>query len=219
VLKLSSNITTPKLISATDILVRITHAALNPGGSIMMQLCPMLFRTEPAIPELDFSGKIVAIGSEVPFSRGLSVGSPVFGSVPVRSHLRAGAGALAEYVVVGAETVVRKPENASFEEAAGLTVVGCTAVPLIQRANLKRGDSVLVNGASGGIGSMVVQLAKEAVGESGKVVAICSGRNLELVKSLGADEVSPSSCRGCFWQLSLVMLLRCRANLSPRNRL
>jgi reticulon-4-interacting protein 1, mitochondrial len=195
VLQLSPDVTLPGKFSATDdVLVRVTHAALNPGGSIMMQLCPMFFRAKPAIPELDFSGEIVAIGSEVPVSRALSVGSPVFGSISIESHLRLGVGALAEYVIVTATNVVRKPENMSFEEAAGLAVVGCTAVPLIEGAKLGRGDSVLVNGASGGIGTMVVQLAKEAVGESGKVVAICSSRNLELVKSLGADEVSSFKC-------------------------
>jgi NADPH:quinone reductase-like Zn-dependent oxidoreductase len=61
---------------------------------------------------------------------------------------------------------------------------------LIEKAQLKSGDAVLVNGASGGIGTLVVQMAKDIVGESGRVVAICSGRNVELVKGLGADEVS-----------------------------
>lgn len=61
---------------------------------------------------------------------------------------------------------------------------------MIEKAQLKSGDAVLVNGASGGIGTLVVQMAKDIVGESGRVVAICSGRNVELVKGLGADEVS-----------------------------
>ena len=61
---------------------------------------------------------------------------------------------------------------------------------MLEKAQLKRGDAVLINGASGGIGTLVVQMAKDTVGESGRVVAICSGRNVELVKGLGADEVS-----------------------------
>jgi len=155
----------------------------------MMQLCPFILRTSPAIPELDFSGTIVSVGPDVPASRNLEPGTPVFGSVLVGTHVRTGSGALAEYVAVEAGSVVRKPENASFEEAAGLGVAGSTAVALIEKAGLKEGESVLVNGASGGIGTMVVQLAKEAVGQSGKVVAICSGKNIEMVKKLGADEV------------------------------
>ena len=189
VLSLTPDIKKPTIKSSTDVLVRISHAAFNPGGSIMMQLCPALFRSMPAIPELDFSGTIVAAGSAVPESRNLVAGTTVFGSVLVGPHLRAGAGALAEYVVVAAESVVRKPGNVSFEEAAGLSVAGSTALLLAEKAGLKRGDSVLINGASGGIGTMVVQMAREAVGQSGRVVAVCSGRNVELAEKLGADEV------------------------------
>lgn len=86
--------------------------------------------------------------------------------------------------------MVRKPDNASFEQAAGLGVAGCTALLLVKKARLKRGDSVLVNGASGGIGTIVMQLVREVVGDSGRVVAVCSGRNLEMVGKLGANEVS-----------------------------
>jgi NADPH:quinone reductase-like Zn-dependent oxidoreductase len=113
----------------------------------------------------------------------------VFGSVLIGPHLKLAAGSLAEYVAVAATSVVRKPDRASFEEAAGLPVAGCVALTLIDAARLKAGDTILVNGASGGIGTIVVQLAKKLVGESGRVVAICSGRNVELVNSLGADEV------------------------------
>ena len=190
VLTLSADVETPTLVSGTDVLVRVTHAALNPGASIMMQLCPSILRHHPAIPELDFSGIIVATGSAVSDSRNLAAGTPVFGSVPVAAHVRAGVGAMAEYIVVAATCVVPKPTTASLEEAAGLPIAGCTAIPLIDRARLKRGNSVLINGASGGIGTLVVQMAREAVGESGKVVAICSEQNFDVVKELGADEVS-----------------------------
>lgn len=154
-----------------------------------MQICPSFLRAKPAIPELDFSGIVVDVGSDVPASRNLAAGVPVFGSVLVGPHVSAGIGSLAEYVVVPATGVVRKPENLTLEKAAGLGVSGCTMLALMDRAKLEKGDKVLVNGASGGIGSMVVQLAKEAVGETGRVVAICSGANVEMVKKLGADEV------------------------------
>jgi len=190
VLTLSPNTKIPTITSPTDVLVRVTHAALNPGGSIMMQFCPFLFRSKPAIPELDFSGTITTASSAVPESRELTPGTPVFGYVSVGLHLGAGAGTLAEYIAVPAVSVVRKPSNISFEEAAGLGITGCTAITLVEKARLKRGDSVLINGASGGVGTIVMQLAREVVGESGRVVAICSGRNIEIVKELGADEVS-----------------------------
>lgn len=80
-------------------------------------------------------------------------------------HLSAGAGALAEYVAIDVTTVVKKPDEASLEEAAGPGVAGCTALVVAEKAGLKKGDSVLVNGASGGIGHMVVQVAKKKVGE------------------------------------------------------
>jgi reticulon-4-interacting protein 1, mitochondrial len=199
VLTLSSNIKTPTLTSPTDVLVRISHAALNPGSSVIMHFCPFFFRAKPAIPELDFSGTLISSHSWPALaSRDLVPGISVFGSVNVPSHVKTGAGTLAEYIVVPATSVVRKPSNATMEEAAGLAIAGCTALLLIEKATLKRGDSVLINGASGGVGTLAVQLAKEMVGESGKVVALCSGRNASAVKDLGADEVRRVNSKDSF---------------------
>ncbi len=156
----------------------------------MMQLCPFLFRTIPAIPEMDFSGSIVQVGQDVPKGRNLKSGSEVFGSISVGSHVRAGKGTLAEFVKVHAEDVCLKPDALSLEEAAGLPITGCTALALLDAVKLREGMSVLVNGASGGIGSLVLQMVKKEVGKSGRVVAVCSKGNIELVKGLGADEVS-----------------------------
>lgn len=103
-------------------------------------------------------------------------------------HLR-GVGALAEYIVVSKESVVRKPDHVNMEEAARLGIAGCTAVPLVKGARVKMGDIVLVDGASGGVGTLIIQLAKRTLGESGKVVAVCSGKNAEFVKGLGVNEV------------------------------
>jgi|SRR5271156_5228933 len=88
-----------------------------------------------------------------------------------------------------AELVIRKPVNASMAEASGLAGVGCTAIQAAEAASLKPGDKVFVNGGSGGLGSMMVQVARAIVGESGQVIATCSGPNVEMVKALGADEV------------------------------
>lgn len=155
----------------------------------MMQLCPFIFRSKPAIPELDFSGTLVAAGSGALESGRLAIGDSVFGSIGVESHVKAGSGALTEFVVVPVANVAKSNSDATDAEVAGLGVAGCAAVALMEKAELKIGNSVLVNGASGGIGSMVVQMARDAVGTSGRVVAVCSGTNTEMVKELGADEV------------------------------
>ncbi|ORY10285.1 hypothetical protein BCR34DRAFT_354742 [Clohesyomyces aquaticus] len=184
-----SSLPVPSITSPTQVLIRITYCALNPGGSIIMQLLPFFFRTSPAIPETDFSGVIVACGADVPSERCLQVGTEVFGSILVGQHVKSTSGALAEYVVVDCSMVVRKPAGATLEQVAGLGVAGATALETIKGAKLKKGDSVLVNGASGGIGHFIVQICREEVGETGKVVAVCSGKNVEWVRELGCDEV------------------------------
>lgn len=179
----------PCLTSPTQVRVRISHCALNPGGSITMQLLPFIFRTSPSIPEMDFSGTIVELGPGVPAARDLTPGQHVFGSIPVGQHARSGSGSLAKYVVVDRTAVVKKPDGATLEEVAGLGIAGATALELIKAAKPKRGDSVLVNGASGGIGHMALQMCRAEVGETGRVIAVCSGENAGWVKQLGADEV------------------------------
>ena len=95
-------------------------------------------------------------------------------------------GAFAEYVTVTENGIVLKPRNLSFEEAAAVPMAGLTALQGLKKGNIKRGDRVLINGASGGVGTFAVQIAK-AYGAF--VTAICSTRNVELVHSLGANEV------------------------------
>ncbi|KAK7025982.1 hypothetical protein VNI00_015812 [Paramarasmius palmivorus] len=173
--------------SHDTVIVKVQYAALNPGGSIMLQLCPFIFRNRkvPAIPELDFSGIVSSSNTDR-----FSPGDEVFGSIPVKNHLQEGSGALAEFVGIPSDYIVRKPRRMELKEAAGLGVAGCTAVVLMDSAKLKEGDVVLVNGASGGIGTLVLQMTKAAVGPTGKVVAMCSGdAHMELAISLGADEV------------------------------
>ena len=151
------------------------------------------------VPECEFCGTVVTFG---PGSDGVSVlqgqqigvGDEVVGFLDPLTMWRYN-GALAEYVVVKREFMVRKPENMSSAKASGLAGCGWTAVSAGDAARLKKGDKVLVNGASGSVGSMLVQVAKRSVGESGKVVAVCSGRNAGLVMGLGADEVSLRSAR------------------------
>ena len=92
--------------------------------------------------------------------------------------------------------------NRKKDEAAGLGIAGVTALSLLDGAKLKAGEKVLVYGASGGCGSLALQLAKDAVGVDGKVVAVCSERNFGMVKPLGADEVSNRSIENVSVSLS-----------------
>jgi reticulon-4-interacting protein 1, mitochondrial len=191
VLTLRDDIPVPilKPTSNGSVLVHISHAALNPGGSIMMQLAPSFIRTKPCIPEMDFAGTIVKVSEDYPLSTGsLEVGMQVFGSVPVGEHMK-GSGSLAEYVAVGADFVVPLSEAMKLAEAAGLPIAGCTALKLFDAAKPNDGMKALINAAGGGIGCSILQMIREAVGKTGKVVAVCSSEKEELVKRLGADEV------------------------------
>ena len=92
--------------------------------------------------------------------------------------------------------MVRKPEGLSFASAAGLGGNGCTAVQFCGVLGLRRGMKVLVTGASGSTGSLTLQVARAVVGKEGSVWGTCSGVNEELVKGLGADEVSMPEGKG-----------------------
>lgn len=166
------------------------------------------------VPEAEFAGSIVAFGpngtrtSECE-GQVLEVGEEVIGFLDPRMLFRWN-GALAEYCVAMRKDIVRKPEGMESLEAAGLGACGWTSVCAGDAAGWKRGDKVLINGASGGLGSMMVQIAKNLVGNEGKVVAVCSGRNEKYVRDLGADEVrcsldevpgrgsDPLACANCW---------------------
>ncbi|KEF54332.1 uncharacterized protein A1O9_09498 [Exophiala aquamarina CBS 119918] len=193
VLSLSDSLALPTTQAPNDVLVKVRHAALNPAGSIFMRLCPLWLRNKPCIPEMDFSGELVSVGTSesVPLlskDRGLKPGLQVFGSIPVGLHLK-GQGALGEYVVVDSECIVAAPQTLPLAEAAGLPIAGCTALSLLDGADLKNGQKVLINGAAGGIGSLIMQMARHALGPESHIVAVSSREKLALLKELGADEV------------------------------
>jgi NADPH:quinone reductase-like Zn-dependent oxidoreductase len=125
---------------------------------------------------VDFAGTVEAVGAGV---TRFSPGDAVFGGR---------TGAFAEYVVVREDrAVVAKPAGVSFEQAAAVPIAGLTALQgLRDRGGLEAGDKVLVNGASGGVGTFAVQIAKAYGAE---VTGVCSTRNVEMVRSLGADHV------------------------------
>lgn len=123
----------------------------------------------------DLAGVVEAVGSA---AEGVAPGDEVFGS---------GSGAWAEYVVARASRLAPRPQNVSFEEAASVPIAGLTALQALRdHGQVQAGEKVLVNGASGGVGTFAVQLAK-AFGAD--VTAVCSPRNVEQALALGADRV------------------------------
>lgn len=141
---------------------------------------PVFGFSRPRQPVLgtEFAGDVEAVGSGVSEFR---AGDAVFGFRGFRM------GCYAEFITMKESgALARKPANLSHEQAASLCFGGTTALDFYRRGKLQRGDRVLVNGASGAVGTAAVQLAKHF---GAHVTAVCSGANAELVKSLGADEV------------------------------
>ena len=166
-----------------QLLVRVHAAAVNPLDWHYMRGEPYIVRMQtgigaPASPGMgvDFSGTVEAVGGSV---TRFKPGDEVFGG---RN------GAFAEYILVReSRAVVSKPANISHQQAAAIPVAGITALQALRdQGGLKAGQKVLINGASGGVGTYAVQIAKSMGAE---VTGVCSTRNVELVKSLGADHV------------------------------
>jgi NADPH:quinone reductase-like Zn-dependent oxidoreductase len=184
VLRLSSR-PAPSAPTGTQVLIKVHYSALNLIGTLLMKLIPSVFVSTWGAPELDFSGEIVAAGPDAPTAL-TEPGTPVWGTKLIPSVLKDHAGTLAEYVKVDSSTVAPLPKVLSAEEASGLAVVGSTAIQMLDQAGVTSGDRILVNGASGGVGTILVQLGK-AMGLD--ITAICSGSNVDAVKELGANEV------------------------------
>jgi NADPH:quinone reductase-like Zn-dependent oxidoreductase len=142
-----------------------------------------------AIPKLGYSGRVFLAGPSAP-SDFREPGTAVFGTVHLSAAVAGGVGTLAEYILVPADSVVRKPENLSFAEAAGgLGCLAQTGLNMVIRGWVKNGDRVLVNGASGGVGSVALMAAKAAGAK--EVVATCLEESMEIVhQKFGADEAS-----------------------------
>src|ERR1041385_1470996 len=145
-------------------------------GSVPGRLMFGLRKPKNTIPGSDFAGTVEAAGKNV---TEFKPGDEVFG---VR------AGCLAEYICVRADrgAIVSKPNNVNFDQAASIPTALVALQGLRDTGHVKAGQKVLINGASGGIGTFAVQIAKAYGAE---VTGVCSGRNVEMVKSLGADHV------------------------------
>lgn len=186
VLILSSDRPVPPPPTGSDLLVKVSYAALNPADVKLMGSIPswLPFRRNP-VPGLDFSGTVVRAGRTA-HAEFAAPGTPVCGTFGV-TQVAFGAGSLAEYVLVPAHLVAVKPAALGMAGAAGLGVVGQTAVVMVRAAKVGRGDRVLINGASGGVGTILTQVLAS---KGAEVVAVCSGSNASLVRRLGAKEVS-----------------------------
>ena len=165
-----------------QVLVRVRAAAVNPLDWHFMRGLPYLLRLFARPSErrairlgADVAGTVEAVGGNV---TRLRVGDDVFGTC---------RGSFAELVCGSEKWVGSKPRNVSFEEAAAAPAAGVTALQALTRKKpVRPGEKVLVNGASGGVGTFAVQIAKSLGAE---VTGVCSARNVELVRSIGADHV------------------------------
>ena len=170
-------------IGSGDVLLEVHAAAVNPYDWHMLRGDPRIARlmgvgvTRPKarIAGVDVAGRVEDVGADV---RGLRRGDEVFGFC---------RGAFAEYATADAALVVPKPAGLSFEQAAAMPMAAVTALHAIRdRGRVQAGHRVLVNGAAGGVGTFAVQIAA-ALGT--EVTGVCSARNVDLVRSIGAAHV------------------------------
>ncbi|MBZ5753828.1 NAD(P)-dependent alcohol dehydrogenase [Metabacillus rhizolycopersici] len=167
-----------------QVLVKIHATSLNYGNLVLLKGEPFLARfafgllkPKYSIPGGDIAGHVEAVGKGV---TQFQPGNEVFGDLS-----GCGWGGFAEYVSVPENALALKPANLSFEEAAAVPMAGVTALQgLRDRGKIQSGQKVLINGASGGVGTFAVQIAKSFGGE---VTGVCSTRNLDILRSIGAD--------------------------------
>jgi NADPH:quinone reductase-like Zn-dependent oxidoreductase len=179
-----AEVPTPSLRDG-NVLVRVRAASANAGDWHLLRGTPLPFRLVAGLrtPKFkiigtDIAGTVEAVGRNVTQFR---PGDEVFGELS-----RCGFGAYAEFAAAPEKALALKPANLSFEEAATLSTAGCTALQGLRKGRIERARRVLINGASGGVGMFAVQIAKTFGTE---VTAVCSTRNVDMVRSLGADHV------------------------------
>ena len=174
------------LPTENQVLVRVHSSSLNYSNLVLLKGKPFLarfafglMRPKFSIPGGDIAGKVEAVGKDVKLFK---VGDEVFGDLS-----GCGWGGFAEYVTVPENALAIKPTNISFEEAAAVPMASVTALQgLRDKGKIKSGQKVLIYGASGGVGTFAVQIAKSFGAE---VTGICSTRNVEILHSIGADHI------------------------------
>ncbi|EPS62233.1 hypothetical protein M569_12557, partial [Genlisea aurea] len=185
VLKLESDVVVPE-IGEDQVLIRVAAAALNPvdfkrrQGKFKATDSPL-----PTVPGYDVAGVVVRVGSQV---KQFKEGDEVYGDISEKAlEGPKQFGSLAEYTAVEEKLLALKPNNLDFAQAASLPLAIETAYEGLQRAAFSDGKSILVLGGAGGVGSLVIQLAKQVFGAS-RVAATSSTGKLSFIQSLGADE-------------------------------
>ena len=165
-----------------QVLIKVHAASVNSFEHRHIRAEPFLIRTsngllKPQNPKLgaDIAGRVEAVGKNI---TQFKVGDEVFGDI--------GYGGYAEYVCGREKNIALKPASVSFEDAAASPMAGLTALQGLRHGKIQAGQKVLVNGASGGVGTFAVMIAKFYGAE---VTGVCSTRNLEMVRSIGADHV------------------------------
>jgi len=167
-----------------EILVKIHAASINPADWHLLRAEPFiarlstgLFKPRNPIPGIDIAGQVEAVGKNV---TEFHPGDEVFGDCGL-------GGALAEYVCVKEKNLALKPANISFAQAATISVAATSALQSLRdKGQVQPGQTVLINGASGGVGTFTVQIARSF---GAVVTGVCSARNMDMVRSLGADQV------------------------------
>jgi NADPH:quinone reductase-like Zn-dependent oxidoreductase len=170
------------VIEADEVLVRVRAAGLHigdcfavRGSPFVMRLATGLLKPKHGIPGFDGAGEVAAVGAAVSHFQS---GDAVFGQCDR---------ACAEYAAVNQDKLALKPANLTFEQAAALPTSALAALHALRDVGkVRSGQEVLINGASGGVGTCAVQIAKSF---GAKVTGVCSTRNVEMVRSLGADRV------------------------------
>ena len=169
-----------------EVLVKVQAASVNQGDAYIIRGEPFLFRPtyglpgpKHTIPGGDVAGRIEGVGRD---AKQFQPGDEVYGDIG-----GCGFGALAEYVAAPESALVLKPAGTTFEGAAAVSQAAIVALQgLRDKGQIQPGQKVLINGASGGVGTFAVQIAKSF---GANVTGVCSTRNLDLVRSIGADRV------------------------------
>ena len=205
-----------------EVLIKVRAASINPldwhfirGMPYPVRIMSGLRRPKITRPGVDVAGLVEAVGRNV---TQFKPGDEVFGSC---------RGALAEYASTSESSLARKPDNATFEQAASVPLAAYTALQgLRDKGGIQPGQRLLINGAAGGVGTFAVQVAKSFGAE---VTGVCSMRNVEMVRSLGADHVidytkEDFTSRGqsydqIFDCVGNHSLSACRRTLNPKGRL
>src|SRR5271155_2635645 len=186
--------------SDNEALIKVRAASVNPLDCGELKGVPYIFRIlfglrkpdamRPARPSVDVAGQVEAVGGKV---TQFKPGDEVFGACISDRQASAAKvwvhrqGAFAEYVCVSESILVMKPDNVTFEQAASVPVAAFTALQgLRDKGQIRPGQRVLINGAAGGVGTFAVQIAKSFGAD---VTGVCSTRNLDMVRSIGADHV------------------------------